>query len=318
MFLVLLGGGFIFLYIGAELLVKSSSAIAVQHGVKKIVVGLTIVAMGTSLPEFVVSLVAALDRVDDVSIGNIVGSNIANILLILGLSALIHPIKIRRRIVILEMPVLIIITLLFIVFCWDQRLTPLEAGGQLVLFLIYMAYIISNRKIQKELELEQDLTPESKPLWVNIVLIILGLAGLILGGRLTVRGAVELARLLNISEVVIGLTVVAIGTSLPELFTSIVAALRGEDEISIGNIIGSNLFNIAFILGIVPLISPLRVAYSIVRFDNWLMLAATLLLGLFTLVSYRDKNIMYLRRWMALIFVGTYIFFILNLVFRIV
>lgn len=315
--IVYLGLGFICLYLGAELLVKSSSAIAVQHGVKKIVVGLTIVAMGTSLPEFVVSLVAALDKVDDVSVGNIVGSNLANILLILGLAALIHPIKVRRRIVILEMPVLTLITILFILFCWDLRITPIEAGIMLLLFLIYMTYIISNRKIQEELELDQDIPTKTKPLWVNIFLIILGLAGLIIGGRLTVRGAVGLARLFNIPEVVIGLTVVAVGTSLPELFTSIVAALRGEDEISIGNIIGSNLFNVAFILGIVPLIYPLRVAYSVAHFDNWLMLAATLLLGLFALLSYRDKSVMYLRRWMALIFLATYIFFILHLVYGI-
>lgn len=310
MYILYLLAGFILLYFGAELLVKGSSAIALQFGVKKIVIGLTIVSIGTSLPEFVVSLFAALDKVDDVSVGNIVGSNLANILLVLGLATLIRPIHIKKRIVLLEMPVLIAISVLFVIFCRDQHLKPLESAILLCLFLIYMVFIISNSKIRTELVETESLPVQHHPLAVNLIMTVVGIIGLIIGGQLTIRGAVDLARVFQVPEVVIGLTIVAVGTSLPELFTSVVAAVRGEDEISIGNVIGSNLFNVAFILGFVPLIYPLRISPSIVRVDNWLMLAATLLLGIFTLFSNR------ISRWMGFILVSGYIVFILNLIFH--
>lgn len=318
MFLIFLILGFTLLYYGAEFLVRGASAIAIAKGVKKIVIGLTIVAMGTSLPEFVVSLMAAIDKVDDVSVGNIVGSNIANILLVLGLAALIRPIKVRKRIVIFEMPVLSFFTIIFITFCLDLRLNCLEGIVLLTLFIVYLGYILSNRKISSLLAPEAEIAEDRRTLWYNVALILLGLIGLIGGGRLTVRGAVELARLFHIPEVVIGLTVVAVGTSLPELFTSIIAIIKGEDEISIGNIIGSNLFNIALILGVVPLIYPLRINPSLVHFDNWLMLGATLLLGFFTIISYHDKNVMRIKRWMGGIMLAGYLFFILNLIYKFV
>ncbi len=310
MYILYLLAGFILLYFGAELLVKGSSAIALQFGVKKIVIGLTIVSIGTSLPEFVVSLFAALDRVDDVSVGNIVGSNLANILLVLGLATLIRPIHIKKRIVLIEMPVLIAISVLFVFFCRDQRLIPLESGILLCLFLIYLVFIISNSKIRTELVETEDLPVQRHSLAVNLIMTVVGIFGLIIGGQLTIRGAVDLARVFQVPEVVIGLTIVAVGTSLPELFTSVIAAIRGEDEISIGNVIGSNLFNVAFILGFVPLIYPLRISPSIVRVDNWLMLAATLLLGIFTLFTNR------ISRWMGFSLVSGYIIFLLNLIFH--
>jgi len=301
--------GFILLYYGADFLVRGSSSIAVSMGVKKIVIGLTIVAMGTSLPEFVVSLFAALEKVDGVSIGNIVGSNLANILLILGLASVIHPIGVRRRIFILELPVLLLITLLFIIFCRNGLLSGLEGSIMLVIFLTYMIFIIANRKVREYLEV--GIVPVEKGhLRRNALLIILGIAGLIVGGQLTVKGAIGLARFFGISELVIGLTVVAVGTSLPELFTSIVAVIKKEDEISIGNIIGSNMFNTAFVLGLVPLIRPLTIDAKVIHFDNFLMFGVTLLLSGFLIIERR------LTRRAGIILLVLYIFFILNLVFH--
>jgi cation:H+ antiporter len=301
--------GFLLLYYGADFLVRGSSSIAVSMGVKKIVIGLSIVAMGTSLPEFVVSLFAAIEKVDGVSVGNIVGSNLANILLILGLASVIHPIGIKRRIFFIELPVLLGITLLFVIFCRDGRLTGLEGVIMFVIFLVYMIFIIANRKVREGLDV--GLIPVEKGrLRKNVFLIILGIAGLVVGGQLTVRGAIWVARLFGISELVIGLTVVAIGTSLPELFTSIVAVIKKEDEISIGNIIGSNMFNTAFVMGLIPLIRPLSIDARVIRFDNFFMLGTILLLSGFLFIEQR------LTRRAGGILLIFYTFFILNSIFH--
>jgi cation:H+ antiporter len=301
--------GFLLLYYGADFLVRGSSSIAVSMGVKKIVIGLSIVAMGTSLPEFVVSLFAAIEKVDGVSVGNIVGSNLANILLILGLASVIHPIGIKRRIFFIELPVLLGITLLFVIFCRDGRLTGLEGVIMFVIFLVYMIFIIANRKVREGLDV--GLIPVEKcRLRKNVFLIILGIAGLVVGGQLTVRGAIWVARLFGISELVIGLTVVAIGTSLPELFTSIVAVIKKEDEISIGNIIGSNMFNTAFVMGLIPLIRPLSIDARVIRFDNFFMLGTILLLSGFLFIEQR------LTRRAGGILLIFYTFFILNSIFH--
>jgi cation:H+ antiporter len=280
MYLLYFLTGFILLYYGAEFLVRGSSSIAVSLGVKKIVVGLTIVALGTSMPEFVVSFFAAVKEVDDVSVGNIVGSNLANILLVLGLSSLIRPIKVKRRIFLIEIPVLLLITLMFVLFCMDGALKSYEGAIMLIVFLVYMIFIVVNRKVRTGADI--DPVPMEKGNMIrNILLTVLGLLGLVIGGQLTVRGAIGLARAVGISELVIGLTIVAIGTSLPELFTSVVAVINKEDEISIGNIIGSNLFNIAFVLGIVPMIYSLKIDAHVIRFENILLLCITVLFAVF-------------------------------------
>jgi len=301
--------GFILLYYGANFLVRGSSSIAVSMGVKKIVIGLTIVAMGTSLPEFVVSLFAAIEKVDGVSVGNIVGSNLANILLILGLASVIHPIGVKRRIFFIELPVLLLLTLLFIIFCRNGLLNGLEGIIMFVIFLTYMIFIIANRKVREYMDV--GIVPAEKGnLRKNALLIILGIAGLIVGGQLTVKGAIGLARLFGISELVIGLSVVAIGTSLPELFTSVVAVIKKEDEISIGNIIGSNMFNTAFVLGLVPLIRPLTIDAKVIHFDNFFMFGVILLLSGFLFIERK------LTRKSGIISLVLYMFFILNLIFH--
>lgn len=309
MYLLYFLAGFILLYYGADFLVRGSSSIAASLGVKKIVVGLTIVALGTSMPEFVVSLFAAVKKVDDVSVGNIVGSNLANILLVLGLSALIRPIKVKRRIFILELPVLLLITLMFVLFCMDGTLKGYEGALMLIVFLVYMTFIIVNRKVRNSADI--DLVPMEKGHIIrNIFLSVLGMLGLVIGGQLTVKGAIGFARALEISELVIGLTIVALGTSLPELFTSVVAVMKKEDEISIGNIIGSNLFNTAFVLGIVPMIYSLKIDAHVIRFENILMLCITVLFAVFLFVGRS------LSRLEGVFLLLLYVLFILNLCFN--
>jgi len=309
MYLLYFVAGFILLSYGADYLVRGSSSMAVSFGVKKIVVGLTLVAFGTSMPEFVVSFFAALNRIDNISVGNIVGSNLANLLLILGLSALIRPFAIRKRLLVLEIPVLLLITLLFILFAHDGSLRAVEGLVMLVLFGIYLIYVIINRRIHNltEVELiEFDVTHRLK----NLLFSILGVIGLIIGGQLTVKGAVGLARALGISDLIIGLTIVAVGTSLPELFTSVVAVIKKEDEISIGNIIGSNLFNTAFVLGLIPIFYPLRIDAQVIHFDNFFMLSVTCLLALIVFISKK------LTRFNGIMLISLYCFYILNLIFH--
>ncbi len=309
MYILYLILGLILLYYGAEFLVRGSSSIAVSFGVNKMVIGLTVVALGTSMPEFVVSLTGAITGSDGVSVGNIVGSNMANILLVLGITGFIGPIKAEKRTIKLDMPVLLLITLLFIFFCYDGLLTGYESIVLLFVFMIYMVYIIKNSR-ERSGEKKESSDPKSKKLTKNIMLSLVGIIGLVLGGKYTVQGGVEMGRLFGISDYVIGLTVIALGTSLPELFTSVVAALKHEHEISIGNIIGSNMFNTAFVLGIVPIISPLKISEKIIGFDNWLMLGVTILLGVCT---YSGKR---LSRGESALFLVIYVLFILNIIFN--
>jgi len=309
MYLLYFLAGFILLYYGADFLVRGSSSIAASLGVKKIVVGLTIVALGTSMPEFVVSFFAAVKKVDDVSVGNIVGSNLANILLVLGLSSVIRPIKVKRRVFILELPVLLLITVMFVLFCMDGALEGYEGALMLIVFVVYMTFIIANRRVRYSADI--DLIPMEKGHIIrNTFFTVLGLLGLVIGGQLTVRGAIGLARAVGISELVIGLTIVALGTSLPELFTSVVAVIKKEDEISIGNIIGSNLFNTAFVLGIVPMIYSLKIDAHVIRFENILLLCITILFAVFLFIGRS------LSRFEGVILLLLYVLFILNLGFN--
>jgi len=309
MYVIYLIAGLFLLYYGAEYLVRGSSSIAYSFGMKKMVVGLTIVALGTSMPEFVVSLKGVLSNADSISVGNIVGSNLANILLVLGITCVINPVSAQKRTVIVDMPFLILITVLFIIFCYDGMLTAKDSTILLVLFLGYMVYQIVNSK-DKSVNQNDIKEMEKGRLIKNSIYSILGIIGLVLGGNFTVKGAVELAQILGVSNLIIGLTVVAIGTSLPELFTSVIAAIKGEHEISIGNVIGSNLFNIAFVLGVVPLIAPMKISAKVIAFDNWFMLGITILLGIFVFIR---KEI---SRWQGVVLLLLYMFFILNLIFN--
>lgn len=256
-------GGLIMLFVGAEGLIRGSSNLAIKIGITPLVVGLTVVAFGTSTPELVVSLKAALLGNSSISLGNVVGSNIANIALILGVAALIKPLDVHAKVIMREIPIMIGLSLLLILFLIDGEISFIDG---LILFIGLIVYVVVNvLMVRKEKNSEVDLEfkeglKSKLGIPVSIILMIAGLGLLILGANLFVQGAVAIARLFNVSDAIIGLTIVAIGTSLPELITSIVAAYKNEADIAIGNVVGSNIFNILGILGITALIIPISSA----------------------------------------------------------
>jgi len=262
----LLIGGF-FLYLGAEWMVRGGSNLAGRMGISPLVVGLTVVAFGTSLPELMVSLVATINNRESIAIGNVIGSNIANVGLVLGLSSFIFPITVHYRAVARELWIYLGVALVFFCFCLNGMITRWEG---VILLSGILAYTWMHIKRPPE-DLEK---PQQTTITISrsILLLLLGIAGLTLGADFFVEGAVDLATLLGISEVVIGMTIVALGTSLPELATSVVAAFRKESGISIGNIIGSNLFNILSVIGVVSIIQPLEFDVSINLIELPLML----------------------------------------------
>lgn len=250
---VLLVAGLVALYLGAEWLVRGSSTLALRLGVAPLLVGLTVVAYGTSAPELIVSLAAAWQGQSDIAIGNAIGSNIVNIGLILGLTALLCPLRVQLQVLKLDTPVMVGGAVLFLAFFQDQQISRWEAGFFVVLLILYTAVNIQVARRQSNPNVEEayaaTLSRKASALWLCFLMILGGLCALALGARLFVEGATRFAGLFGISEAVIGLTVVAIGTSLPELITSAVAAARKQADIAVGNIVGSTICNILAILG---------------------------------------------------------------------
>ncbi|MFU8820271.1 MAG: calcium/sodium antiporter [Gammaproteobacteria bacterium] len=278
-FLVL---GFLLLYGGGEALVRGASSLALRIGLSPFIVGMTVVAFATSAPELAVSLQAALAGVDDVAIGNVVGSNIANIGLILAICAMIRPADIHSRMLRLDLPWLIFISVLLLAFLNDGHISR-PAGlvflFGLGLFLYWNVQIARREQLEERIrvELEETVRPVRTHGALDMLLIGAGLVALVLGGAAFVRGGVSLAEALGISPAVIALTVIAVGTSLPELATSIVAALKGDADIAVGNVVGSNFFNILAVLGITAVIRPLeRGAITMVDLTVMLMFALVL------------------------------------------
>ncbi len=279
--------GVVLLVVGADWLVKGAVAIASRAGVSPAVVGLTIVAAGTSTPELVVSVSSALKGSSGLAIGNVVGSNIFNIAAILGLCALVRPLSVPADSVRLEWPVMMLTSVLMYLLSRDGSLDALEGVFFLVLMVSFTGYMVwASRRSSAISEVGQHVSAEETAAPVPTMIAgigwtVLGVAVLVGGAEALVRGAVELARGAGISETIIGLTVVAAGTSLPELATSLVASYRGKDDIAITNVIGSNIFNILFILGVTGAIAPLPVSAEILDRDTlWMMFTAALLLPL--------------------------------------
>lgn len=271
----------VLLFFGAEWLVRGSSALALRLGITPLVIGLTVVAYGTSMPEMVVSTVAALKGQGDIAVGNVVGSNIFNVCVILGLSALVLPLRVKVQLIRVDAPLMVGVSLLFIVLFRDFHISRLEAGFLLAGIIVYTvgSVIFARKEVSAEVQAEFTeavVRPPGK-LWRDLLLILGGLAVLVLGSRLLVTNAVELARLLGISEAVIGLTIVAAGTSMPELATSVVAAFRKQADIAIGNIVGSNLYNLLAIVGVSGLLAPLH-APGIRMLDLYVMLGTSIAL----------------------------------------
>lgn len=306
--------GFIMLIKGADILVDGSSAIAKKMRISEIIIGLTIVSIGTSMPELFVSTTSAIQGASDISIGNIIGSNICNLLFILGLSAVIHPVKFQKQTKWIENPMSIILTLIFFIICnVNQDVIRTEGIILIVLFVAFLIYTIAmGKKSQNEVILELSLE-EAKKISVtkNVLLITLGIIALKIGGDLVVNNAKLIATALNVSEKIIGLTIVAIGTSLPELVTSVTAAIKGESDIAIGNIIGSNIFNMLLIIGVSATIHP--ITYNITYNSQMIILfiAMTLML-IFPFIKPKDE----LSRKNGLILVLLYLFYMVKLFFE--
>ncbi|MEX1198597.1 MAG: calcium/sodium antiporter [Pseudohongiellaceae bacterium] len=279
--LVYIALALVLLFVGAEGLVRGSSSLALRAGVSPLVVGLTIVAFGTSSPELVVSIEAALSQQGDIAVGNVVGSNFFNIGIILGLTALLCPIPVHRQIIRLDGPIALGVALLLVVLLLDQSLARIEG---LLLFAGILGYIWMSVSLSRREEQADSTTPDGASVasparhWgLDVVFILGGLAVLVAGSRLLVEHAISLATDLGIDEAVIGLTIVAAGTSMPELATSVVAAVRRQPDIAIGNVIGSNIFNILGILGLSSLVSPIT-APGISLVDYGMMIVFTVLL----------------------------------------
>ena len=268
--------GLVFLVAGAEALVRGASRLAALFGLSRLVIGLTIVAAGTSSPELAVSMGAALSGQADIAVGNVVGSNIFNVLFILGICALILPLRVSSQLVRTDVPVMIGVSLLVLVLCADGRIGRFDGVLLLAGMIAYFWYSVAEgRRTAVD---EPAAAGEGGGIAPQVLWIALGLALLVLGARWLVEGAVSMARLMGVSELVVGLTIVAAGTSLPEVATSVVASLRGERDIAVGNVVGSNIFNILGILGLSALVSSdgLAVAPSLASFDTPVMVAVAL------------------------------------------
>lgn len=312
--------GFILLVGGAELLIRGASRIALRFGIQPIVVGLTIVAFGTSAPELMVSVIANVTNSgsSDLAIGNIVGSNIANLGLILGLCGSVYALRVNRHIVTVEYPLLIGVTVIFSWMLYGGLLGQLEG---MILFVGLLAFIVWNvitaRKqyemahaaeetIEAAAAVDERILRPSEQLWFDLLLFIMGLGGLVLGADWLVNGSRTIALALGVSEVVIGLTLVAVGTSLPEVATSLVASFRGQGDLAIGNVVGSNLFNILGVAGLTAAIKPLRAPDNI-GLDLIVMLIFTALVYL--MVLQRPHRVNRWQGWvLILIYVGYVVF----------
>jgi len=296
---LLLITGIAMIYLGAEGLVWGGSQMAIRFRVPPIVIGLSVVAFGTSLPEFTVSIYSVLSGVQDIAIGNVVGSNIANVALILATSAVIFPIIANYSVVRPEILILIAITIFFMVLSQDGSLGRVDGA------LLLMGIVLYLWRLSRIRALTPELTPKEKGKHLTIYLasVVGGLIVLALGTHLFINAAVKLARIIGISELVIGVTIVAVGTSLPELAASLVAAFRKQSGIVLGNILGSNVFNLMFVLGVIPIFNPIEVPAQSRLIQMPIMLGITLIL--LPVLKYQRG----IKRWMGIVLLGVYVVF---------
>jgi cation:H+ antiporter len=308
--------GFVFLIKGANMLVDGASSIAKKRNISPIVIGLTIVSFGTSAPEFIVSILASANGNTEIAIGNILGSNIANILLILGISALIYPLATKKNTVWKEIPLSLMAALMLAVLVNDARidgdsssgLTRIDGIVLIGFFIIFLFYTFGISKVSGD---GDDMEIKEMSYSKSILFIIAGLLGLTFGGKWIVDGAVQIALLFDVSESLIGLTIVAIGTSLPELATSAVAAYKKQTDIAIGNVVGSNIFNIFWILGFSALIRPLPFNETS-DFDLGMTILASLILFVIMFIGKRQL----IQRWQGLFMIFVYIAYLGLLITR--
>jgi cation:H+ antiporter len=310
--------GLVLLVVGAEALVRGASKLATIAGISPLVIGLTIVAYGTSSPEMAVSTITSLSGQADIALGNVIGSNIFNVLFILGISALVAPLIVAQQLIRLDVPIMIGVSVLALVFGVDGKISRVDGVILFTLCVLYTIFLIyqsrkeKNLEVRAEYEQEYGRTAERSPLqWlINIGYIVVGLVLLVIGSRWLVDGSITIARALGISELVIGLTIVAAGTSLPELATSVVASLKGERDIAVGNVVGSNIFNILAVLGLSGVVAPdgVNVSTAALGFDMPVMIAVALA----CLPVFASGNL--IARWEGFVFVGYYIAYTIYLI----
>ncbi len=313
--LLLFLAGLAALVIGANLLVRGASKLALSFGISPLVVGLTVVAFGTSAPEVAVSVGAALDGKTDIALGNVVGSNIFNVLFILGISALITPLVVNVQLIRQEVPIMIGVSLLLLALSLDGRLGLIDGALLLGLLIAYTVFLVVQSRSETKAaqdEYAQENRPAEAGAWdaklpAQIALIVAGLVALVFGSEWLVTASIAFAKTMGVSDLVVGLTIVAAGTSMPEVATSITAAIKGERDIAVGNVVGSNTFNILGCLGLSSLVSGsagLGVPPSILAFDIWVMLAVALAC-LPVFMSGRE-----IARWEGGVFVAYYVAYV--------
>ncbi len=304
---------------GADWLVNGSSSIAKRFGIPTLIIGLTIVAFGTSMPELIVSIMAALEGKTDVAFGNVVGSNMANILLILGAAAVIYPLRVKRSTIWKEVPFSLLAALVLLIISNDLlidelqifSLTRVDGLVLLTFFAVFLYYIVEVARSQRSKVAAKEVGAERQPMWRSLVLILVGIIGLWLGGMWVVDGASLIAVSLGASPYLIAATIVAVGTSLPELVTSVTAALKKDTDLAVGNVVGSNIFNIFWILGITSLIEPVEIP-SAINTDVIFLLLVTGLLFFFMFIGTRHK----LTRGQGALFLVLYAAYISFIIFR--
>ncbi len=309
--------GLILLVVSAEWLVKGASRLASVFGISPLVIGLTVVAFGTSAPELAVSVMSAFKGQADLALGNVVGSNIFNVLFILGLAAMVTPLIVAQQLVRLDVPVMIVVSALVLVLGYDGNIGRLDglllfAGGVgYTIFLIRQSRRETNEAVKSEYEKEFGLDAKKSTVLVDIGLVLVGVGGLVLGSKFLVDGAVEIAKYFGVSELIIGLTIVSVGTSLPEVATSVVAAYRGERDIAVGNVVGSNIFNILSVLGLSSIIAPhgINVAASALAFDIPVMIAIAVVCLPIFFAGYE------ITRFNGAIFFTFYLLYVVYLIF---
>ncbi|MBO5986569.1 MAG: calcium/sodium antiporter [Lachnospiraceae bacterium] len=278
--LLLLVVGFVLLMKGADWFVDGAADIADRLGIPQLVIGLTIVAMGTSLPEAAVSISAALKGSADITIGNVVGSNIMNVLVILGLTSVICTIPVQKSTVRYEIPFTILITIAFAAMgLMDNKMSRLEGGILWGLMIVYLIYLLVMAKKGTDKKEEEEKSGKKKPAWLLPIMVIVGAVMIVKGSDVTVDAATVIARMFGMEERFIGLTIIAFGTSLPELVTSVTAGIKGKPDIAVGNIVGSNIFNLLFVVGTTALITPVPYASSFLV-DSFVAVAAVAFLFL--------------------------------------
>lgn len=309
--LVLLG--LLFLTKGADFLVDGSSRIAKKFGISPLVIGLTVVAFGTSLPELFVNVIAALDQNSQIAVGNVVGSNIANIALILGVAATIQRLSLKKSTVTREIPFMLFVSMIFLALCFKNGFLAIGenviglAGGLLLLifFLIYLFFIVRQAQLDHttERQFAKELPKDGKSSPILILSILVGFVLLVAGAELLVKGGVAIAEIFGVPEFIIAATMIAVGTSLPELATVVVAALKREADIVVGNVVGSNIFNLSLVLGSAALIHPMTV-----NIDMWISFAFMFLLSLLLLPLTMDQKT--IDRRQGLFLLGSYLVYL--------